>query len=211
MTLASASVFTTSTSTASTTPVIGKVLRANTRSFVFGTRVPKSDVPIFGSLVKTKIQFRNAVVFGLIYDIEVLDDGMTRMLSVAEDVRPEDIEWQRMRRVPVEASVLCVGYQEEGRPIRHALPAQPPITLDEVVTCDQAEVCQFTERYGFLRLVLEARDAPCQELLAASIRLARDARPEAQQRDFVLSCGRELARLLASDGARLEDVLRRML
>lgn len=193
------------------TPVVGKVLRANTRSFVFGTRVPKSDVPIFGSLVKTRIQFRNAVVFGLIYNIEVLDDGMTRMLSVAEDARPEDIEWQRSRRVPVEASVLCVGYREEGQPIRHALPAQPPITLDEVLGCHEDEVRQFTERFGFLRLVLEARDAPCQELLAASIRLARDAYSQAQQRDFTVTCGRELARLLASDGARLEDVLRRIM
>ena len=99
---------------------IGKVLRSNTRSFVFGTKVPKTDVPLFGSLVKTQIQYQNAVIYGLIYNIEILDDGMTKMLSVAEDVTREEIEWQRSRRVPVEASVLSVGYKAEGERIRYA-------------------------------------------------------------------------------------------
>lgn len=189
--------------------VIGKVLRANTRSFVFGTRVPKQDVPIFGSLVKTKIQYRSATVYGLIYNIEVLDDGMTKLLSVAEDIRQEDIEWQRGRRVPVEASVLCVGYQEEGQPIRHALSAQPPITLDEVIECTDDEVRRFTEKPDFFRLILESRDAPCDELLAASIRLASEKHADGKL--FVITCGRELARLMANDGARLEGVLRRMI
>jgi hypothetical protein len=63
----------------------------------------------------------------------------------------------------------------------------------------------------FFRLVLEAPDVPCDELLAASIRLAAQARPEGSGRDqFALDCGRELARLLSYDGARLEGLLRRL-
>jgi hypothetical protein len=190
--------------------VNGRVLRSNTRGFVFGTRVPKGDVPVFGAFVKTRIQRRNATVFGLIYNIEVQDDGMTKMMSVAEDgvVTPDDIEWQRNRRVPVEASVLCVGYQEEGEPIRQSLSAQPPITLDVVEACEAEEVCAFTERLDFFRLVLEARDAPCDELLAASIRLAGGAQPDSTS--FTRRCGVELARLLANDGARLDGLLRRL-
>ena len=69
---------------------IGKVLRASTQQFVFGTKVPKSDVPIFGSLVKTTIQYQNATIYGLIFNIEIQDDGMTKMLSVADDVSQED-------------------------------------------------------------------------------------------------------------------------
>jgi hypothetical protein len=188
--------------------VNGRILRANTQHFVFGTRVPKEDVPIFGAFVKTQIQFRNATVFGLIYDIEVQDDGMTRMLSVADDVKPEDIEWQRNRRVPVEASVLCVGFQEEGQAIRHALSAQPPITLDEVMSCTKDDVRTFTQELGFFRLVIESRDAPCDELLAASVRLASETHSDAKA--FTRQCGRELARLLANDGARLDGLLRRL-
>ncbi|MFC1463591.1 MAG: hypothetical protein ACFLMY_01965 [Candidatus Brachytrichaceae bacterium NZ_4S206] len=194
--------------------VNGRVLRANTRSFVFGTRVPKEDVPVFGAFVKTHIQRKDATVFGLIYDIVVEDDGMTRMLSVAEDglVRPEEIEWQRSRRVPIEVSVLCVGYRDgdaANDSIRQVIPPQPPITLDEVVSCTKDEVQQFTQRLDFFRLVLEARDAPCDELLAASLRLASETHND--PRAFLRRCGRELARLLAGDGARLDGLLRRLI
>ena len=189
--------------------VIGKVLKANTQSYVFGTRVPKQDVPIFGSLVRAKIQYRNATVYGLIYNIEVLDDGMTKMMSVFDDLKREDIEWQRNRRVPVEASVLCVGFREDGGPVRHALSAQPPITLDEVFVCDKDDVCAFTQKLDFFRLIVEARDAPCDELLAATIRYASNCHPNHDV--FLQQCGRELARLLAADGARLDGLLRRLL
>ncbi|MCS6848449.1 MAG: hypothetical protein RMN52_12145 [Anaerolineae bacterium] len=194
--------------------VNGRILRANTRTFVFGTRVPKEDVPVFGAFVKTRIQRKDATVFGLIYDIVVEDDGMTRMLSVAEDglVRPEEIEWQRSRRVPIEVSVLCVGYRDggsAGSPIRQVIPPQPPITLDEVVSCTKDEVQQFTQRLDFFRLVLEAHDAPCDELLAASLRLASETHSD--PRAFLRQCGRELARLLANDGARLDGLLRRLI
>ncbi|MCX6017625.1 MAG: hypothetical protein NTZ50_03840 [Chloroflexi bacterium] len=190
---------------------IGKVLRAETRSFVFGCRVERQAVPIFGSLVRTRIQYRDATVYGLIYNIAIEDDGMTKMLSVAEDVREEDIAWQRARRVPVEASVLCVGYEEAGGEPRYALSAQPPITLDEVNTCDSAEIERFTAHVDWLRLVLDSRDVPTEELLAAAIRIARESRanPTAQAM-FTQACGRELARWLASDARRLESVLRRL-
>lgn len=190
---------------------IGKVLRAETRSFVFGCRVERQDVPIFGSLVKTQIQYRSATVYGLIFNIVIEDDGMTKMLSVAEDVRDEDIAWQRARRVPVEASVLCVGYQESGRTVRYALPAQPPITLDEVHHCTEEEILLFTDKVDWFRLVLDSRDAPTDELLAAAVRFARDIRTsEPAQNSFTQLCGRELARLMAGDAARLESVLRRI-
>lgn len=189
---------------------IGRVLRANTRMFVFGCKVPRSEVPIFGSFVKTKIQYKDATVFGLICNIEIQDDGMTKLLSVSEEATDEDIEWQRQRRVPVEASVLCVGFQENTGEIRQTLSAQPPITLDDVFNCDDDEVMQFTRKLDFFRLVLDARDTPCDELLAASIRLSRDVRVVSQRETFIRDCGRELARLLSNDGARLESVLRRM-
>lgn len=192
---------------------IGKILKADTRKFVFGCRVNKSDVPIFGSLVKTKIQYRDATLYGLIYNIEVQDDGTTKLLSVADDVRDEEIEWQRDRRVPVEVTVLSAGYSDtfEGQSrLRHALPPQPPITLDLVTECDDTEMQAFTRRLDFFRLILDCYDAPCDELLAASIRLAADARPEGQREFFRVSCGQELARLMSKDAMRLENLLRRI-
>ena len=192
-----------------TSKPIGKVLRSNTRAFVFGTKVPKTNVPVFGSLVKTKINYQDAIVYGLIYNIEILDDGMTKMLSVADDITEEELDWQRSRRVPVEASVLSVGYQALGDRIRYSLPAQPPITLDNIYACDEAEIVAFTNQCDYMRLIVESRDVPCDELLAASVRLSMAARPDGMQHR--LACGRELARLLSHDSARLENLLRRMI
>ena len=197
--------------TQTTNTPIGKVLRASTQQFVFGTKVPKRDVPIFGSLVKTTIQFQSATIYGLIFNIEIQDDGMTKMLSVADDVSQEEIEWQRSRRVPVEASVLCVGYQPEGQPMRYSLPAQPPIILDPIYACDDDEMCQFASKVDYFRLIVNNREVPSDELLAASIRLCADAHGDGGRDAYLLKCGRELARLIGSDSARLENLLRRLI
>jgi hypothetical protein len=194
--------------------IVGKVLRANMRTFVFGTRIPESDVPTFGALVQTHNPYRQTTIYGLIYDIALKDDerGMVKLLSVAEEAREEDIEWLRGQMVPLEVSVLCVGYQgHDNGHIRQGLPPQPPIALYGIECCEKEEIAQFTEQLDFFRLVLEAKDIPCsEELLAATIRLATGSRNKTQQRDFAIGCGRELARLLASEGARLEGLLRRI-
>ncbi len=193
--------------------IVGKVLRANMRTFVFGTRIPESDMPTFGALVKTYNPYRQATIYGLVFDIALKDDerGMVKLLSVADDARQEDIEWLRMQMIPLEVSVLCVGYQAgENARIRQGLPAQPPIALHGIECCEKDEIVQFTENLAFFRLVLDAMDVPGDELLAAIIRLAASSRARQKQADYVVFCGRELARLLARDGARLESILRRL-
>ena len=77
------------------------------------------------------------------------------------------------------------------------------------VTCERAAIMRFTEDFTYFRTVLNAKDAPADELLAASLRLAADARG-AQKRDFLVRAGRELSRLLAFDAVRLEGLLRRI-
>jgi hypothetical protein len=193
--------------------IVGKVLSANMRTFVFGTRIPESDVPTFGALVQTRNPYRQTKLFGLIYDIAIKDDerGMVKLLSVAEDARDEDIEWLRNQLIPLEVSVLCVGYQSlDDGPIRHGLPPQPAIALHGIECCDGHEIVEFTRRLDFFRLVLQSQDVPCDELLAASILLAIEARVGNQRKIFAMECGRELARLLSFDGLRLEGLLRQI-
>jgi hypothetical protein len=71
-------------------------------------------------------------------------------------------------------------------------------------------VVAFTQQFTFLRTILDARDAPADELVAACLRIAAAARPEAERRAFLLDAGRELARLLSGDPVRLEGILRRI-
>jgi hypothetical protein len=74
------------------------------------------------------------------------------------------------RIVPVEMSVLSVGYEQDGH-IRHLLPPRPPLSLDVIYLCDEKELVRFTEagHFGYFRHILRTRDAPVGELLAAHI------------------------------------------
>ena len=65
-------------------PLIGRVRHARVPAFVFGTRLPESAVPRFGSLVRTRLRALDITVYGLVYDIEVNADdaGTTRLLSI---------------------------------------------------------------------------------------------------------------------------------
>ncbi len=186
---------------------VGRVLRSSTASFTIGTKTLAVDVPQFGGLVKAAAPDGGDII-GLIYDVLIEDDLFARQLIGAE-VGAEYIADQRQNRhVPIEISVLVVGHARNGKFYPY-LPPQPPISLDQIVTCSAAEVVQFTSDFTYFRTVLNAKDAPADELLAASLRLAAETRG-AQGRDFLVKAGRELSRLLAFDTVRLEGLLRRI-
>ena len=186
---------------------VGRVLRSSTTSFTLGTKTLAAEVPRFGGFVKVAAPDGGDII-GLIYDVVIEDDLFARQLIGAE-VGAEYIADQRAnRQVPIEISVLVAGHARNGKMYQY-LPAQPPIALDEIVTCERAEVIHFTEDFTYFRTVLNAKDAPADELLAASLRLAAEARG-AQGRDFLVKAGRELSRLLAFDAVRLEGLLRRI-
>jgi len=189
---------------------VGRVLRAGTRGFVIGCAVMQPDIPAFGSFVRAEGQTPGSAIYGLIYDVSVEDDPFVRQLISAE-LRDKEVELddRENRRVPVEVSVLAVGCND-GETIRHRLPAQPPVTLDWLYQCSDEDVRAFTARFDYFRLVLEAREVPADELLAASLRAAAAARPEGERGAFLVEAGRELARLLAGDPVRLEGLLRRL-
>jgi len=188
---------------------VGRVLRASSQGFVVGCEVMQPDIPQFGSFVRAASASPGNAIYGLIYDVSLEDDLFVRHF-IGSDTDAEVIEDQRKnRQVPIETSVLMVGCCS-GETIHHHLPAQPPMTLDWLYQCDQEEVQAFTARLDYLRLVLDAREAPADELLAASLRAAADARPEGARETFLIEAGRELARLLAGNPVRLEGLLRRL-
>jgi hypothetical protein len=193
---------------------VGRVLRAGTRGFVIGCEVMQLEIPTFGSFVRTDGQKPGSAIYGLIYDVSVEDDRFVRHFIGADT--PEEViqELRQNRQAPIEVSVLAVGVSEcvdgDNESIRHCLPPQPPVTLDWLYQCTDEEVRAFTTRLDYFRLVLEAREVPAEELLAASLRAAAAARPEYERETFLVEAGRELARLLAGDPVRLEGLLRRL-
>ena len=179
---------------------IGRVLRANTTGFAVGSRVNQLSTPGFGSLVKAQPIGEHEAIYGLIYNINIDDDQLIRRLVMVEDPRPEVIEDQRTNRIlPIEMSVLAVGYRLNGS-LHYGLPPRPPLNLDPVLLVeDTQELEQFTDNLGYLRLILRAEGGrvPVDQLLVAHMHDVYRRRGD--DVEWVVSVVGELIELLRSN------------
>jgi len=187
---------------------IGRLLRAGTTGFIAGCRVSQLTVPAFGALVRAPLG-DGYQVYGLIHDIHIDDDGLVRQLVTADNVSDEVMKDNRERRiVPVEMSVLAVGYEQDGR-IFHLLPPRPPLSLDVIYLCDEADLARFTSagRFGYFRHILRATDIPIGEVLAAHLQQASEANQKAKNQNWQGGAVTELITLLRDDYPTLMSVL----
>ena len=186
---------------------IGRLLRATNTEFVVGCRVNQLGPPSFGSMVRINTSF-GIEIYGLIYNITISDDGLVRQLSIAPDIAEAVIaDTQENRTVPVEISVLAIGYKKDGA-ITHLPPPTPPLSLDNIFLCSMDEVANFTpaNKLDYLRQILKHTEAPAAELLAAHFIQANAAHLESGSTDWLLDASRELTVLLKDDFAMLTDV-----
>jgi hypothetical protein len=184
---------------------IGHLLRAGTTGFVAGCSVSQLEAPAFGALVRAPLD-KDYSVYGLITGIHIDDDGLVRQLVTAGNVSAEVMHDNRERRiVPVEMSVLAVGYEQGGR-IFHLLPPRPPLSLDVIYLCSDAELGKFTEagHFGYFRHILQAKDIPIGEVLAAHI---YQVRQKTKNDKWAEAATQELITLLRDDYPALMSVL----
>jgi hypothetical protein len=192
---------------------IGHLLHSSTTQFVAGCAVSQLEAPAFGALVRATLD-QDASVYGLIYDIHIDDDGLVRQLVTAGNVSPEVMHDNRERRiVPVEMSVLTVGYEQDGK-IFHLLPPRPPLSLDVIYLCSEAELARFTgagarsepahRGFGYFRHILQAKDIPVGEVLAAHI---LQVKQKTKNEQWVGQATQELITLLRDDYPTLMSVL----
>ena len=184
---------------------IGRLLRAGTTGFIAGCRVNQLSVPSFGALVRAPLT-DGYQVYGLIHDIHIDDDGLVRQLVTADGVSEEVMKDNRERRiVPVEMSVLAVGYEQDGK-VHHLLPPRPPLSLDVIYLCDDKEITRFTEKFGYFRHILNGKDVPVGEVVAAHILQAGKARG-VESGKWIESATQEVITLLRDDYPTLMSVL----
>jgi hypothetical protein len=182
---------------------IGRLLRAGTTGFIAGCRVNQLDAPSFGALVRAPLS-DGYQIYGLIHDIHIDDDGLVRQLVTADNVSEEVMRDNRERRiVPVEMSVLAVGYEQDGK-IHHLLPPRPPLSLDVIYKCDEKDIARFTERFGYLRHIVNAKDAPVGEVVAAHILQAQASHTDKSWQERATH---EVITLLRDDYPTLMSVL----
>nr|MBP6788045.1 hypothetical protein [Promineifilum sp.] len=111
------------------------------------------------------------------------------------------------RLLPIEMSVLAVGYCRDGR-FYHGLPPRPPLNLDPVLLClDKAEIVRFTDRLGYLRLILRGKElgVPVDQLLVAHLQDVYRLR--GYDADWAVAVIAEVIELLRNDYATLVPVL----
>ena len=182
---------------------IGRLLRAGTTGFIAGCRVNQLNAPSFGSLVRAPLG-DGYQIFGIIYDIHIDDDGLVRQLVTADNVSDEVMKDNRERRiVPVEMSVLAVGYEQDGK-IFHLLPPRPPLSLDVIYKCDEKDIARFTERFGYFRHILNNQEIPVGEVVAAHILQAQSAHKDSSWQERATH---EVITLLRDDYPTLMAVL----
>ncbi|MEW6287121.1 MAG: hypothetical protein AB1509_12925 [Chloroflexota bacterium] len=184
---------------------IGRLLRAGTTGFVAGCRVNQLDAPSFGALVRAPLG-GGYQIFGIIHDIHIDDDGLVRQLVTADNVSAEVMNDNRVNRiVPVEMSVLAAGYEQDGK-IFHLLPPRPPLSLDVIYLCDAKDTARFTERFGYLRHIVNNKEIPVGEVVAAHLLQAGKARG-VESGKWKEAATQEVIMLLRDDYPTLMSVL----
>jgi hypothetical protein len=152
---------------------IGRLLSSSSRGCAVGCLLTQTNSPVFGEMLRVPLD-DGVTIYGLVYDIHVDGDGLVRQLATTEHISPEVIEdHHHNRNVPLELSLLFVGYERAGT-ISYLLPPRPPLSLDVIESCSPTDLARFTAagRFGYLRHLLGDPTLPAVELLAMHIQAA---------------------------------------
>jgi hypothetical protein len=174
--------------------------------------------PPFGGLVRVCDREKRCWIYGAVYHIATGGLDPTRRASVrtpstanATDEQVYDANPQLSRLLKTEFGVVVLGCRrispdgEIGR-IQYIFPDYPPPLHFSVHLCDDEELIEFTEQPQYLRALLNAAQAPVEELTAALLRRGTEAR-NGDGREWLVDTGRALARLLKEDYERLRTIL----
>jgi hypothetical protein len=106
-----------------------------------------------------------------------------------------------------DVSALLVGYHD-GPVLRQVLPPIPPPLHWSVYECDPDACRSFGSGTAYLRTLVNALNAPTDELIGAHLRLMAEC--AASDDEYLLRAGRELAELLRADYPRLRSIIERV-
>ncbi|MEX2162303.1 MAG: hypothetical protein WD751_10375 [Anaerolineales bacterium] len=188
---------------------IGHLLRSGITGFVAGCPIVDQEIPRFGELVHAPMGGKDRI-YGIVHEISISDDGLVRqIINTSAPLDPTVIADNRTNRtVPMEISVLAVGYRRDGA-IHHLLPPRAPLSLDVLYQCSDAELAEFTGagRFGYLRHLLRNPDLPVAELIAAHVAQAAAVHSAAGNSTWKQQVSQELITLLRDDYQVLMQVL----
>lgn len=190
-----------------TTHYIGRMLSANSRECVVSSLTLQNEIPPFGSMLRIPLGKDQPEIYGIVTDITLEEDGFLRQIAGTADLAEEVIRDARENRnVPIVIRTAFLGYTEGDR-VLHLLPPRPPVTLTEIYPCSAREICEFTRKLGYLRLLMDVTNLPAGELLAVHLRLAAKAHVQLGDTDWAQRAVEEVMDLLSGDPAALIAVM----
>jgi hypothetical protein len=196
---------------------IGEVLSSRITSFVAEAwRSENTDdtgllqaAPGFGSFLKCRSEEKQLSIFGVVYDIVTAPQDQLHRPTALRMSRAElkKEQPQIFLLLKTEWHVAVVGYRQAGA-CRSGLPPFPPQVHDFVYPLENEELLDVSENLEFLRMLNGVAGVPADELLAAAIRNAAQARHNEYQ--YLVNAGQQVSKLLHDDYDRLAAVLKKI-
>jgi hypothetical protein len=191
-------------------PRVGEVIEASTASFT-AQAYQTNEAPPFGSFVWVEDGTRR-IVGAVCHAVTGPLDAGRRLVARGHDGLTRDEIFREHPELPLLLrtvfTVRVLGSVEDGV-VLHRVPPRPAPLHEPVRTCGMADIAAFTRNPAYLATLLSpGPEVPAEELAAAVVRHAAQAHGD--QRGYLVAAGRELARLMGGDPARLMSVLTRM-
>jgi hypothetical protein len=188
---------------------VARVVEASLRRFQCAyDGYVESPFPL-GSLIA--VEEGVAPIFGVVAEVESGPDDPTRPLSPPSDggvLTAEALLRERPHLRPLlrtRVTIVTCGYAE-GEVIWSRLPPSPPPLLAMAAQASADQTVRLVSDGGFLSALVASTE--CDDaVIAAAIRRASIAF-ELESRDFKIRAGKELARLLKAEPARLASIIR---
>jgi len=165
--------------------------------------------PPLGSLVRV-IREDGTIIYGVVSTIETrpLDPGRRPIARGRDATSLKEIHQQHPQLKELfrtEFGLKVLGY--EANALHYYLPPLPPEVHQLVYACDPEQLLHFSQRLGFLPLLLGGPDSD--EVAGAFLRTAARARG-ADGAAFLVQAGKSIVNLLKGDAPRLNALLARL-
>jgi hypothetical protein len=186
--------------------LIGEVIESKTSEFVVEAR-EYDVVPCYGSFVK--VIDGDRIVYGIVsgaYTGSI--DNNTRakaFFKSIEELKREQPQIFSLLRT--EFNCVVAGYSEKDIFNPYYPPAHPRLHLSVEKASDD-EIIKATEGFGYLSKTINYQAGDSDELTAAALRNAAFLRDK--PREYVVSAGRELLKMLSYDTGRLKNIIDRV-
>ena len=174
------------------------------------TKNANSIRPRFGSFIKVVCVGSDSEVFAVVYDV-VTGPQDTIHKPSALGMSREELRLKQphiFSLLKTELNATIIGFKDGQGNYFQALPPNAPEVHDFIYPASAKDVSALTGDFDFLRLLMDISKVPPDELIAATIREARNI--TGQGEDFLIRAGQALSKMLRSDYERLIYILRKI-